>query len=346
MKRLQKEVWLHVLVWLIGYVLFVSPFANVTMYKFNGSDGSIILPALAWMCFNLMLFYGNALVLVPKYKQHRNVKVFAGELLLLFAGVSVLEVLFDGALVAYLWPEEYTFASGLAFMPNLVMNLLVLLLSFSYRFLKDWVEHERRERQLAQEKLEAELKYLKAQINPHFLFNTLNNLFSMARREQAHGTAACVAKLAHLMRYTLHDSNLPLVELEKDVKHMEDYIALQKLRLPEQGVDILLEKKGNWETVQVPPLLLITLVENAFKHGISYQQPSFIHMELDVQGQELTFNVRNSLHRRENKLAEDASGIGLENMRRRLALLYPNRHELHTHEMEHTFLTQLHIHLN
>ncbi|MBC5993771.1 sensor histidine kinase [Pontibacter cellulosilyticus] len=346
MKKLQKEVWLHVLVWLIGYVLFVSPFTNVTMYKFSGRDGSIILPALVWMCFNVLLFYGNALTLLPKYKQHRHLKLYIGQLILLFAGVSALEMLFDGILVAYLWPEEYTFRSGLAIVPNLVMNLLVLLLSFSYRFLKDWVEHERRERQLAQEKLEAELKYLKAQINPHFLFNTLNNLFSMARREKAHGTAACVAKLAHLMRYTLHDSNLPLVELEKDVKHMEDYIDLQKLRLPERGVEIKLEKKGNWETVQVPPMLLITLVENAFKHGISYQQPSFIFMELDVQGQDLTFSVKNSMHRREETLKEDASGIGLENMRRRLALLYPDRHELHTQETEHAFLTQLHIHLN
>ncbi|MEJ8803245.1 sensor histidine kinase [Pontibacter sp. H249] len=346
MKRLKKEVWLHVLVWLIGYILFVSPFTNITMYHFEGEDGSIILPALAWMCFNLVLFYVNALVLLPKYKRHRSLTLFAIQLLLLFVGVTTLEILFDAVLLTTLWPDIYTFRDSLSVVPNLIMNLLVLVLSFSYRFLKDWVEHERRERQLVQEKLEAELKYLKAQINPHFLFNTLNNLFSMARREQAHGTAASVAKLAHLMRYTLHDSNLPLVELEKDIKHMEDYIALQMLRLPDKGVDIKLEKKGDWERVQVPPMLLITLVENAFKHGISYQQPSFIHMELDVQGKELNFSVKNSMHRREESMPENASGIGLENMRRRLALLYPNRHELHTQEKEHTFLTQLHIHLN
>lgn len=175
----------------------------------------------------------------------------------------------------------------------------------------------------------ADLQFLRSQINPHFLFNTLNTLYGSAIKEQAEHTATGIQLLGDMMRFILRDNQQELIPLEKEVDYLCNYLALQKLRL---GDAANVELMDNLEEVRcpayIPPMLFIPLVENAFKHGISFSKYSWIHIELNCSPSQLTFEVHNSAHpRSETDPEQQNHGIGLRNVQDRLKLLYPQRHE-------------------
>lgn len=183
----------------------------------------------------------------------------------------------------------------------------------------------RRESILRAEKLDAELLALKAQLHPHFLFNTINNLYALARIK-SDKTAPVALKLAHLLRYVLNESQKPAVSLEQETRLIEDYIALEKLRFDEDRlslhVDIALDRPAQ----NIAPLLLLPLVENAFKHGVSEQRDgAFIRISILLKNNVLDVVVENS---RPLDIAQGTPGIGLKNLRRQLELLYPGRYDL------------------
>lgn len=183
-----------------------------------------------------------------------------------------------------------------------------------------WYQVEANQRELERERAEAELSNLKSQLNPHFLFNTLNNIYSLIAFSPEKAQEA-VHDLSRLLRYVLYESNQSLVPIEKDLDFLRNYIELMRIRLP-RHVDLQTDIEAATPGVMIAPLLFISLVENAFKHGVSNSQPSFIQITIQQAGDTVSCSIRNSYF---PKSAGDksGSGIGLSNLEKRLSLLYP-----------------------
>lgn len=210
--------------------------------------------------------------------------------------------------------------------------LVVLFLALLLKIRDRWIRAE-------EEKLHAELAYLKAQINPHFLFNTLNSIYAMAlgRSEQ---TAGAIVRLSSMMRYVLVEAGKEKVPLESELAYLTDYIQLQQTRF-EGSLKVVFEIKGWPEGRQIYPLLLIPFVENAFKYGVNPETPSAIGIGIDVGDHGLQLRVTN------NKVAvvpnDSPGGLGISNTRRRLQLLYPGRHSLIIEDQPETFTVLLNL---
>ncbi|MCC3153585.1 histidine kinase [Hymenobacter sp. BT770] len=176
----------------------------------------------------------------------------------------------------------------------------------------------------------ANLDFLRSQINPHFLFNALNTLYGMALQENSERTAQGVQMLGDMMRFMLHENHQPRIMLAREVEYLQNYIALQELRTAASPNITIATTLADVQTdLQIAPMLLIPFVENAFKHGISLQHKSWITLTLECRQNTLYFDLHNSTHAKPTPdAASTASGVGLENVRQRLALLYPGRHEL------------------
>ncbi len=192
-------------------------------------------------------------------------------------------------------------------------------------------------------KSQADLQLLRSQINPHFLFNALNTLYGTALSEKSSRTADGIQKLGNMMRFMLQDNHRDRIPLKKEIEYLTDYIDLQKLRTQiSDSIQIETEIVSAASNHQVAPMLLIPFVENAFKHGISLNHPSWIHIRLKADHHKLSFEVINSLHRKTGlDLEQDRSGIGLQNVAERLRLLYPNRHDLSYGPQEKQFIAHL-----
>jgi len=197
-------------------------------------------------------------------------------------------------------------------------------------------------------KSDANLNFLKSQINPHFLFNALNTLFGTALQENAERTGEGIQKLGDMMRFMLHENTQDKISLTREVEYLNNYIDLQKLRTSRSGdirIDTHIEEQLN--NLQITPMLLIPFIENAFKHGISLQQPSYIKITLQTKESTLYFDISNSIYiKADNDPEKLKSGIGLENVKQRLSLLYYGKHELIIRESANEFFVHLTLQLD
>lgn len=196
-------------------------------------------------------------------------------------------------------------------------------------------------------KSDASLGFLKSQINPHFLFNALNTLYGTALQENAERTGEGIQKLGDMMRFMLQENMLDKISLSRDIDYLNNYIGLQKLRTS-TTVDIVIhtEIEEQFTELEIAPMLLIPFVENAFKHGISLQSPSHIKVTLQTKADVLYFDVNNSIHlKADNDPEKLKSGIGLENVKQRLKLLYPKKHDLIIRESATEFFVHLTLNL-
>jgi hypothetical protein len=192
---------------------------------------------------------------------------------------------------------------------------------------------------------EADLQFLRSQINPHFLFNALNTLYGTALQEEAAKTAGGIQQLGDMMRFMLHENNQDHIPMSKEVEYLKNYIYLQRLRT-DSSPQIRIDTEIGEEVPEcmIAPMLLIPFVENAFKHGISLREPSWIHIRLNGDNKKILFEIRNSVHTRQGSDPEkERSGIGLKNVLHRLRLLYPNRHSFFVNQDEREFFVQLMI---
>jgi sensor histidine kinase YesM len=218
---------------------------------------------------------------------------------------------------------------------NIYYALIYITLGTLLYLLDAQLMQQKRQQELLQKNREAELQFLRSQIHPHFLFNTLNNIYSLVYR-QAKEAPQAMLQLSELMRYMLYEKN-EMVELEKEWTHCENFISLQQLRFP-YPVQVHLKQEGNWKEWQIPPYLLIPFVENAFKHGDFQQQPLAIHMAGD--NEKFCFEISNAIGRQQK---DSAGGIGIENLRRRLQLLFPGTHQLKIDIGDNTYSAKLEI---
>ncbi len=197
-------------------------------------------------------------------------------------------------------------------------------------------QNEKKRKELEKDKLNSELAFLKNQIGPHFFFNTLNNIYSLIGINQDEAQNS-VHKLSKLMRYLLYESEHGTTKLSDEIAFMKNYIDLMKLRLNEKvSLEIVFPEK--YPDLSIPPLLFIPFIENAFKHGLSYRDKSFIEMEMNVEDTQVLFKCKNSKFPKTLQLEDkEYAGIGLENVKKRLNLLFPNVHHLNVTETENTF---------
>ena len=193
--------------------------------------------------------------------------------------------------------------------------------------------------------MNAELNFLKLQINPHFLFNTLNSIYSQAHLKSEQ-TEYSILKFSQIMRYVLYDSTTEKIPLTRDLEYVRNYIDLQKLRIS-KNVTIQYEVIGVTNDLLIAPLLLITFIENAFKHGISYTMPSAINIQVKATGTELLLVVSNTIIRKTTLAGEEESGgVGLANAKRRLDVLYPGRYRLDINDSNNVYVVNLSIALD
>ncbi len=239
--------------------------------------------------------------------------------------------------------ENNSFRNNPFWWMNLFIYLIILLVLFAWHFTKEWVKNEKQKRELAEIQLTTELNFLKNQVNPHFLFNTLNNLFSIAQRNKDDETANGISKLAGLMRYMLYDSSVMKVSLQKEIKNIHDFIALSKLRYTNDEVIVEVNTTGNIENTFIAPMILMPFVENAFKHGVDIEKISTISISLEVRGEKIIFTCNNPVVESYIMKHEEYGGIGLENVKRRLQLLYAQKHDLKMTDTDNTFTVKLEL---
>jgi len=192
---------------------------------------------------------------------------------------------------------------------------------------------------------QAELSALQAQINPHFMFNAMNTLYATAIAEKAEKTSQGIQQLSDMMRFMMHENNQDQIDVQQEVSYLRNYIDLQRLRMTESDkLELKIDLDDSLCLRSIAPMLLIPFVENAFKHGVSLRQQSWIYVKLDCQQEKLQFSVFNSLHlHHENDPEKHSSGIGLVNVQKRLELLYPKNHTLQIHRTEKEFSVNLAI---
>ncbi len=229
------------------------------------------------------------------------------------------------------------FLNPFALRKTLSSGAIVLALGGFFRMSKEWTLLERQQKDLQKSRLDAELSLLKSQINPHFLFNTLNSLYSLAHMKSEY-TETAILKLSQMMRYMIYEAGADLVPLSEEILYLENYVELQKLRLSGK-VPVRFEVKKGEQDLMIAPVLFIVFVENAFKHGVSYAQPSEITIKLTVTGRTIEFEVRNFIS--PSSLETQYKGIGLDNVRKRLELIYPGRHELTLTQKDNLFIAYL-----
>ena len=186
-----------------------------------------------------------------------------------------------------------------------------------------WYKVESVRQELEKSRAEAELQHLKSQLNPHFLFNTLNNIYSLIALSPEKAQES-VHDLSRLLRYVLYESSQPRVPVEKEFDFIRNYIELMRIRLPHH-VELQTEISDTKAATEVAPLLFISLIENAFKHGVSNSKPSFIDIHIRQENERIVCLIRNSYFPKDTKTDKSGSGIGLQNLHRRLELLYPGK---------------------
>lgn len=217
-----------------------------------------------------------------------------------------------------------------------------LAISTSFGLMLFYIKEDRNRKSTQNERLNSELSFLKSQVNPHFLFNVLNNMYSLSLK-QSDNLPTVILKLSEMMRYMLYDSEEQKVRLDQEIDYIRNYIELQKLRVYDNcTIDFRVE--GVTFDKKIAPMLLIPFVENAFKHGISHAEASPIEFLLEIKGQNLYFRTKNALF--SNKAKDKTGGIGIQNVKRRLELIYPKNYSLTINEQKGVYFIELEIRLN
>jgi LytS/YehU family sensor histidine kinase len=220
-------------------------------------------------------------------------------------------------------------------------SLFLVFFSVGMRVLERHSQTEKLQKELEKEKLNSELAFLKNQISPHFFFNTLNNIYSLISIS-AEDSQKAVLKLSKLMRYLLYDSEHGNTKLSNEIDFMNNYIDLMKLRVSSK-ISLNISFPDKYDDINFPPLIFIPFIENAFKHGISFREKSFIDISMTTDSKSIQFRCANSLVKIAEENETGQSGIGLENVTKRLNLLFPDKHELKINKSETEFEVLLQI---
>lgn len=331
--RKRYQIALHVVVWFA--------FGAWVLYYINGNRALTthrIMDVLVGLAFWLLIFYVNWSYLIPKYLARNQIMLYIINVLGLLLLYGLAKSPMDYYVFRQFNPNMKAVYTSERLLQYGLGGLMLVFISSGLKVTGNYIRNERRNKELENQKLVAELAFLKSQVNPHFLFNTLNNIYSLAYKQHPE-TPDAIMKLSLLMRYMLYESNDTLVGLQKEVEHIHNFIDLQKLRLREQ-TSIQFNVEGEIAGKQIAPMLMMTLVENAFKHGLVSKNEIGIIIHLTVTGGYLLFSTANNISTHKKR---EFGGIGLQNLRQRLNLLYHNRHTLSFEEKDGVFYATMKI---
>lgn len=292
-----------------------------------------ILPASVT---NVILFFIVAEWMGPRMLKQQRLKSY----LLTVLGLSLLFIILQGFFKNYLLFPDHK-GVWVHMMRGIVHVFFAAALGIGYALVRHTLEEEEAKQELQQERLKSELSFLRSQISPHFIFNILNSIVYLIRSKSAQAEPATL-QLSSLMRYMLYERTDAQIPLEKELGYLNSYIELQKIRF-EEDVEIQFQVEGAPAAQVIEPMLMIPFVENAFKHGVGLVQAPMIDIMLKVTDKDLLFVVRNKITPDLPQDKDSNSGIGLHNVRRRLELLYPDAHQLHTGEKDGWFEARLSI---
>ena len=225
-----------------------------------------------------------------------------------------------------------------------IFFVLMWAASSGFRLGEEWRRAENQRRETERRRLEAELTLLKSQINPHFLLNSLNNLYALALT-QPDKTPEAILKLSEMVAYILHECDQPEVPLARDLKFIQNYLALQRMRLP-PNVNLLVEMPERIPDLHIEPMILITFVENAFKHGLTTKEPCTIQVSVRIRGNQLSLEVINPVIAGKSRQKDEVPGIGIANTTQRLHHNYPEKHALTLHNDGRTHQVSLELNLS
>lgn len=336
--RTNKAAVIHTLIWIV--LLLVLFFVNA-----RGQNEETAIVVFLFGGLNIAVFYFQYFLINPLFigghKYARTIAYMTAVLVVSVAIKYAVALQFESFILRYgddhdkvFTPLQYTVAAA-------ITSLFFMMLSTAvYVIIDNFVQRQHR-KNLENEKLNAELAFLKSQINPHFLFNSLNNIYSLAYQKSDKAPEA-ILKLSEIMRYMLYESNEDTVLLADEINYLHNYIELQKLRFKEQIFVVLQVEVDEAENQRIMPLLLISFLENAFKHGVSTDADNPIRITIKGADGRLHFKAENA----KSHLNKDQTrGVGLHNLKRRLQLGYPDRHTIHVVESADYYSGELFLYL-
>lgn len=315
-----KRMGLHLTFWMM-YVLY-----HTFLFGYMRQD---FLYPLKYELYDLpvkiLASYFVAYVLIPRFLLKRKVWSFGGFLVVTLLTASFLQRLFHRQVIGrFIEPEQEYFTlyptTALVFKTVISIYPIVVVVAL-IKIMKHWYEQDRKHQQIQKEKITAELSYLKSQIHPHFLFNTLNSLYALTLKKSDQASKL-VLKLSQLLNYLLYDSNKQTVPLEKELELIENYISLEKIRFGDR-LKLSYHFSGNVQEMKIAPLLLLPFVENSFKHGANRQtEEVWVDIRIAEEDNALLLKISNSKEASTQQPEEANEGIGLQNVMRRLELIY------------------------
>ncbi|MCT2564427.1 sensor histidine kinase [Chryseobacterium herbae] len=329
----QKQVLLlHVFYWLL---MIFNGLLSRAVYSKSGLD---VLDVTIFIA-NFLGFYANYFFVAPRFF---NPKKFYMMIIGFFVGVFIF-VLFRYSTEELLLPALTglrNYAEGTTFLyyfyDNIYYSSLTVFVSTNLWFFKYYFKVEAERTRLIEERKHAQLQALKTQINPHFIFNSLNNIYSLVYQNSDKALPA-IEKLSELLRYSTKDLEKDVISLDKEIGYIESLIGLEKLRIKNPEL-LVIEKNINHPKINISPMLLVPFVENAFKHG-DFREKGFV-LKVSDDNKVLHFYLHNYKNQR---MKDTASGIGIENVKKRLEILYPKKHELYIKDLESEFIVDLRI---
>lgn len=358
------KILIHLVVW-GGMIYFLnSRFLNLEWGPMSREKETLLIPLIVGMLINTVLFYSNAYWLIPRYLHTKQNKKYWKWNAFLLIGATLVELSFDTIYIfeAYIreevpiasLTERYAIVIELIIMfgaMDFLVNILFWAMAFLYRMPKDWMRNERQKQQLVQDKLTAELDFLKAQINPHFLFNGINSIYHLME-EDVEKAQKILLRFSELLRYQLYECKEEFIPLKKELHYVSNYLEIETIRKGEDAIikiDLpeLIELDNDF-IPKIAPLLFSPFLENAFKYLSLYseREKNILEASLKVQKNSVHLFVKNTIDSMtQAKKKKSSSGIGLENVKRRLNILYPEKHQLNIREKEGFFLVDLEINL-
>ncbi|OJJ22045.1 hypothetical protein BKI52_08380 [marine bacterium AO1-C] len=346
----KNRVWWHIIGWLV-YTPFVAtawggPFIEGLIYE------SVLMPA------KIVIVYFNLYVLLPRLLLKKKYLAYA---------LAVCTCLFLGAIwqrimVIYVYIPMRGGAVNAPFFYfpimlriAMIINSILILTSAAYILMKGY-QYQQMIKELEKEKLSAELKFLKSQVQPHFLFNTLNNLYGLTLR-QSPKAPEIVLKLSELMRYMLYKTNASRVPLSQEINYLKNYITLEKIRY-DDAVNVFFQVHGDILDKEIAPMLLIAFIENSFKHGVSEGlEDAWVKITIKLEEHRLFLDIANSMTSPKQVMpvsqeevatlaGESSGGVGLPNVQHRLELLYKDRYTLDVQQSQESFHIKLALELD
>lgn len=338
----RKQIaYIHIFIWLFAI------FANLPYSDINKDlQASRIVTYIIAFLYLMLVFYLFYLVLVPMFLDRKKITgFFAFSFLLIlvmpFFGYTILflaRAVFDGTF--------HNFYRGYSFrmhMSGYFPVLTAAVFGSFFRAIINWFDTMSKKAESDKQRISAELDLLKSKLNPHFLFNTLNNIDSLIHHDPVKASAALI-RLSDMMRYLTYDTSSQLVELKKEIEYINNYIELYRMRV-KNPEDILFMAEGD-ENVRISPALFVPLIENAFKFASFRNNKPSIEIRLVSAGGEVTFEISNYFDNKDRSKPDGHSGYGIQNLRKRLALIYPDNHQLTIDNTDSRFNVILTINTN